>query len=164
MPIQVACACGKSLSVPETFAGKTVRCRHCKTPLTVPCPTKAQEPTTFGLAPVSEPKEKIKPLLFDQQRKRERCQQCQMYVEDGEVLCDRCAGRTARKGAKIANQNSRPRKGADPGAEQAGQLKNIFLMPLYIIFFPFIALFNMCFPQDGGYRKKRRREEDEDDE
>jgi hypothetical protein len=36
MPISVACACGKKLSVGDQFAGKRVKCPACQQPLTIP--------------------------------------------------------------------------------------------------------------------------------
>lgn len=36
MPIQVQCECGKALSVPEKYAGKTIKCPGCAEPLPIP--------------------------------------------------------------------------------------------------------------------------------
>jgi hypothetical protein len=44
MPIKVACACGKKLSVKDEHAGKTLKCPACQKPLRVPKPAAADEP------------------------------------------------------------------------------------------------------------------------
>jgi hypothetical protein len=36
MPIQVGCACGKWISVPDQFAGKTGKCKACGAPIAIP--------------------------------------------------------------------------------------------------------------------------------
>lgn len=36
MPIKAACDCGKSVSVPEKFAGKRIKCPECQQPIDVP--------------------------------------------------------------------------------------------------------------------------------
>jgi len=165
MPIKVACACGKALNVPEKLAGKKGRCPSCKQLVPIPAePAPPPQSDTFGLAPEPEPGEKIKPLLFDQTRTRERCAQCGMYIEDGDVLCDRCAGGTAKKGAKIAAKNMKGESKQKPGERHAGEMVSWFIMPFYIIFFPFIFLIGICFPRGGDFQKKKKSDEDDENE
>lgn len=44
MPIQVECACGKSMRVKDEWAGKKARCPACQGILVVPTPTKTKTP------------------------------------------------------------------------------------------------------------------------
>lgn len=38
MSIQVTCSCGQKLTIPDEFAGRTVRCPKCQTHFTAPAP------------------------------------------------------------------------------------------------------------------------------
>lgn len=44
MSISFACGCGQALSVPDAYAGQTVRCTSCSAPLSVPRPDAAPAP------------------------------------------------------------------------------------------------------------------------
>ena len=48
MPIKVRCACGKSLHVTESFAGRRVRCPSCGATLTIPAPGKVEDFASFA--------------------------------------------------------------------------------------------------------------------
>ncbi len=55
MPIPVTCACGKSMRVKDTFAGKKARCPACNAVLSIPDPA-AEEP--IEELPVVEPEDR----------------------------------------------------------------------------------------------------------
>lgn len=129
--MRITCSnCGKELNVPDSRAGKKGRCPGCKSIL--PIPKAEKEDAPFGLAPLSEPEEKVQPLLFDRGPKA-RCADCGIYVSTGDVLCDRCAGRTSKQAARTAEKNMRPKEvdsTKQPGYSQVQQLLRTIAFPL----------------------------------
>lgn len=166
MAISVTCHCGKSLNVPETLAGKKGKCPRCQSIIAIPSTIPEVEEETYSLGAVFEPQEKSSPLIFDTPQHREQCQKCGAFIEEGDVLCDACAGKTAKKGAKVAAKNMEA-QGVDPngqpGQRHAMQLARIILVPLYLLFSPILMLIAMCMPRDGVESKAKRDDSDEDE-
>jgi hypothetical protein len=63
MPLQVQCPCGKRLQIPDTAAGKKVKCPNCQTLLAIQAPPPTVEIVEDEFEVVEEPKPKAKPAL-----------------------------------------------------------------------------------------------------
>ncbi len=60
MPLQIQCPCGKRLQVPDTAAGKRVKCPACQTVLAIEAPPPVVEEDEFEVVE-EEPRPKAKP-------------------------------------------------------------------------------------------------------
>lgn len=65
MPITVHCSCGKAISVPDSYAGRTGTCRGCGAPIMVPASNDAVEAFLIpedDMMPVSRPPSPPSPI------------------------------------------------------------------------------------------------------
>ncbi|MCC9601787.1 hypothetical protein LOC67_14600 [Stieleria sp. JC731] len=89
MPIPIRCQCGQSLAVKEQFAGRTVNCPKCKSPIQVPA---APAPAAQSVGTVSAGN----PLsdLFDEEGFSSNiaavCPNCSSEMAAEAVLCTKC--------------------------------------------------------------------------
>ncbi|MEM6472437.1 MAG: hypothetical protein AAF802_22940 [Planctomycetota bacterium] len=92
MPIPVQCQCGKSLSVKEQYAGKTLKCPSCGSAIQVPMPASAN--------PVANPMDD----LFDEEGFGRNiaavCPACGEQMAAEAVLCTKC-GYNKTTGEKV---------------------------------------------------------------
>lgn len=90
MPIQIACKCGRSFSVPDNLAGKAVKCPQCKQPLRVP---QVQE-APAGSAPVTSGLEGLLDeaglTAVEDGYEGQHCPGCNAPVADNAVICVEC--------------------------------------------------------------------------
>lgn len=90
MPIQFACKCGRSLSVPDNLAGKAVKCPQCKQPLRVP---QVQE-AAAGPAPVARGLEdlldEVGMTAAEDGYEGQHCPGCNAPIADNAVICVEC--------------------------------------------------------------------------
>ncbi|OYP28947.1 hypothetical protein CGZ80_25625 [Rhodopirellula sp. MGV] len=87
MPIPIRCQCGQSLAVKEQFAGRTVNCPKCKSPIKVPVAPAAQSVgTTAAGNPLND--------LFDEEGFSNNiaalCPNCNAEMSAEAVLCTKC--------------------------------------------------------------------------
>ncbi|MEZ6117348.1 MAG: hypothetical protein R3C28_12335 [Pirellulaceae bacterium] len=77
MPIQVKCSCGKSLAVPDKYAGKRIKCPGCESALTVPAQTAAAKPAAISVKCKCGKTLGVKPELAG---KKVKCPTCQAVL------------------------------------------------------------------------------------
>lgn len=77
MPIQVKCSCGKSLAVPDKYAGKRIKCPGCESALTVPAQAAAAKPATISVKCKCGKTLGVKPELAG---KKVKCPTCQAVL------------------------------------------------------------------------------------
>ncbi|TWU58642.1 hypothetical protein Poly51_14210 [Rubripirellula tenax] len=93
MPIQVKCQCGKALNIPDTMAGKAVKCPGCATTVRVPggAPPAAQ-PT--AARPAAAPENSRMDDLFNEEgfsaQVAQVCPACRVEMTAGSVFCTKC--------------------------------------------------------------------------
>ncbi len=108
MPIQVKCQCGKALNIPDTMAGKAVKCPGCATVLKVPgggaakTPASATRPTAVKPASAkpsaaqlaAESDKRRMNDLFDEEgfsaQVAQVCPACRAEMAAGSVFCTKC--------------------------------------------------------------------------
>lgn len=95
MPIRINCHCGKVLNVPDTMAGKAVKCPGCGKPVKVPgtgggSQAKAAAPAQPAAVPASSRMND----LFSEEGFSEHvaavCPACRQEMDAGAVLCTKC--------------------------------------------------------------------------
>lgn len=99
MPIRINCQCGKALNVPETMAGKAVKCPGCGKPVKVP----AAAGGAASAAP-AQPSSRMDDL-FNEEGFSEHvaavCPACRREMDAGAVLCTNC-GYNKESGEQLA--------------------------------------------------------------
>ena len=85
MSIPVTCECGATLNAKDSFAGRTVACRTCGSPLTIP-----GEAADLDVAPVKEA-----PRVVGKKRKKKPCTGGKRDSTAGQTLEARIAARSA---------------------------------------------------------------------
>jgi hypothetical protein len=113
MPLRVSCQCGVALNLPETMAGKGVKCPKCQRVIAVPAATStASAKATPAKAPASKPTQTPKApasedamsKLLDSAglKKREGtfCPSCDRSLPPGTAICVGC-GFNLQEGNKI---------------------------------------------------------------
>ncbi len=90
MPIQFACKCGRSFSVPDNLAGKAVKCPQCKQPLRVPQVQEAAAgaaPATRGLEDLLD---EVGMTAAEDGYEGQHCPGCSAPIADNAVICVEC--------------------------------------------------------------------------
>lgn len=136
MPIRVQCACGKSMSVKDDFAGKAVKCPGCQKPLRVPAAgtATANRPSAgansaaarpAGARPAgARPAAAAPPApgglddLFDEEGLQASsgptCPACSAAIKPGSVLCTQC-GMNLQTGERMVRHQEAKAAAASAG-------------------------------------------------
>ncbi|MEM9646347.1 MAG: hypothetical protein AAF989_15255 [Planctomycetota bacterium] len=85
MPVRLKCSCGKTLSVRDEMAGKTIKCPGCSKPIRVP----GGKPKAAPAKPTSDLDDLFAEEGFDRQVAA-ACPACGKEMKAQEVLCTSC--------------------------------------------------------------------------
>jgi len=84
MPISVTCACGKTMSVPDQFAGKKGKCNTCGAIMEIPHPVASVSAAGLKMQPVPEN------AAPGSGMRAETCPACGAPTHGAGVSCERC--------------------------------------------------------------------------
>ncbi len=90
MPIQFACKCGRSLSVPDKLAGKAVKCPQCKQPLRVPQVQQAAAGVASQPSGLEDLLDEVGLTVAEDGYEGQHCPGCNAPIADNAVICVEC--------------------------------------------------------------------------
>lgn len=92
MPIRINCQCGKTLNIPDTMAGKAVKCPGCGNAVKVPAASGGAA-APAPAAPAMADSERMDELFSEEgfsQQVAAVCPACREEMDAGAVLCTKC--------------------------------------------------------------------------
>ena len=105
MPIRINCQCGKTLNVPDTMAGKAVKCPGCGKPVKVPAAAGGAAARAAAPAQPVVPEDSSMDDLFSEEGFSQHvaavCPSCRAEMPATAVLCTKC-GYNKESGEKLA--------------------------------------------------------------
>ena len=111
MPIQIRCSCGKGLSVPDSLAGKKVKCPACGNPVAIPVPLPGSAPP-YNVTVAEKKPESLDPPSDESE---------QDPVGDPPVTRKSPAARASARVRTVGMKNARDRETG--AAHRAGQTR-----------------------------------------